>query len=161
MKIKKSTFGIIIAIALLAAAVGVLAALNAKDARERASVRNDGVFVITSGGQSYTVDYDTLLGAGIKSFTANYGKPAVKKTYHGVPLKTLCNALGIDLSEAKSCVARAADGFSTAVSVDKINDTENVYIAITLDGDGPYRLIVVKDAFNQNWCKLLVELTFK
>ena len=160
MKIKKSSIIIMAVIAVLIIMIAVLAALNYNDAKARAERLADAAFIIQAGGQSFTVDYEMLKDAGIQEFTADKrsgGKPAVTINYQGVPLKNLCEKLEIEVA---NCTAYAADGYAVGVSADKINDAENVYIALDND-DGPYVLVVVKDPFSQYWCKYLSEIVFK
>ena len=174
MRIQKSTVIIGIVIILLAGAVAVLAVLNYGAARKFSAVQNDATFVIQANGQSYTVDFSILQDTGIQDFNADKksgGNPAVKTEYQGVPLKKLCDKLKIDISGAKSCVALAADGYTVSLSIDKVNDTDNAFIAIGQNGeplakkedggDGPYMIVAVKDTFSQNWCKYLSEIVFK
>ena len=165
---------IIFVLIFLTAAVAALAVLNQGEAQKLAARQSDATFVIKAGGVSYEITYDILQAAGIQNFNADKksgGKPAVRIKYQGALLKDLCDSLGIDLSDAKSCVALAADGYAVAVSIDKINEPANVFVASGENGaplqkkddggDGPYMIVVVKDPFSQNWCKYLSEIIFE
>jgi hypothetical protein len=179
-KIKKSSVIIISVLLFLAVMTAVLAALNYNGAQERAQRQHDATFVITAGEQSYIIDLDIMREVGIRDFTAERrsgGNPAVTVNYQGVPLKDLCDKLGIKLSDFSgfnnfdSCVAFAADGYTVAVAMDKVSDPENVFIATGENGellkkmedggDGPYMMVIVKDPFSQFWCKYLSEIVFK
>ena len=99
------------------------------------------------------------------------GKPAVTVEYQGVPLIKICEKLQLDISDVENCSAFAADGYVSVISVTKVCDPENVFIVTGQNGealvkkddggDGPFMLVVVKDPFNQSWCKYLSELTFE
>ena len=55
------------------------------------------------------------------------------------------------------------DGYAAALSMDKVMDDDNVYLAYKRDGEllgtktdggnGPYQLIISKDKFSQYWVK--------
>jgi hypothetical protein len=171
---KKSTLAITATVVVLMVMIIVLAALNDERAQELAARQDDATFVIRTGGEVFTVDFQTLQEAGIRTFTATRrggGATAAQVSFQGVPLTVLCGWLGIDLSNVGSVVALAADGFSSVVSGDQARDMENVFIATAENGivlakrdeggDGPYMLVVAKDTFSQNWCKFLSELIIR
>jgi len=171
---KKSTLAILVTVAALTVAVAVLAVLNADSARQLASRQDDATFIIRTDNRVITVDFQTLQEAGIRHFAATRrggGLSAVEVAFQGVPLTALCAFLGIDLSSIQSVTALAADGFSSVVSGGQVRDAGNVFIATAEDGvplatreqggDGPYMLVVAKDAFSQYWCKYLSELIIR
>jgi hypothetical protein len=173
MKINKSNAAILAVVILLSLMVAALAVLNYNDARERAARQHDATFIIQADGQTFIVDYDMLREIGIRDFIAvkRSGGSAVQVNYQGVPLKYICGKLGIGLADISGAAAFAADGYTVAVSIDKINDPENVFIATGENGvllknkenggDGPYMLVIVKDPFAQFWCKYLSEIIFR
>jgi len=173
MKIKKSSIAILLAVIFLTVIVAVLAALNYNDVQERAARQHDATFIIQVDGQTYFVDYNMLRETGIQDFTATKRSDGsvAQINYQGVPLKKLCDKLGIELGGMSSAVAFAADGYTVAISIDKVNDSENVFIATGENGellkkredggDGPYMIVIVKDTFSQFWCKYLSEIIFK
>jgi len=173
-KISISNIIVISTIFILTAAVVILAVLSGSQNIKRIERQDNAVFVIKADGREYNVTMDIINNIGITDFTAdkkNSGLSPVSVKYQGVPLKTICDELDIDISGFKNCVASAADGFYTSVPIGKVEDEDNVWIAVGLDnksllkredgGDGPYMLVVRKDTFSQYWCKYLVELEFK
>jgi hypothetical protein len=174
---RKSNIIIIITTAVLLSAVVVFAVLNYENvSRVRYLLErfDDATFLIHANGVEYTVNAETLNEAGITDFTASRrssGLAAVTVNYQGVPLAVLCEFLGIDLTDMTSCVAMAEDGFFVSIAMDKVHDADNVWIAVMLDGeplksradggDGPFLLVVRNDTFSMNWCKYLLEITFR
>jgi hypothetical protein len=156
---KKQTLAILLSIAILTAAVIVLAVTNAIINKGRVADGDKSTFIV----QGQTVDRELMDKIGLQTISANKksdGKPAAAVEYQGTLLLNICNHLGIDIADMKSCVAMAADGYSTVVSVEKVNEPDNIFIVLDED-EGPFIMVVAKDPFSQNWCKYLVELTFK
>jgi len=155
---KKSTIIIYAVIFSLTAAIVVLGVLH-----WQSLPKNTGCFVVKTGGAEYSVNEGTLQKIGIVNFTAkkkSSGKPAVDTEYRGVPWLALARELGIDQGSVKRCVATASDGFVSAVPMAKMNQPDNVFIAIT-EEDGPFLLIIKNDTFSQYWCKHLCEMSFQ
>jgi len=169
LKIPISNIIIISTIFILTVAVVILAVINNSQDKQKLERQDNAEFVIKANGQEYTVTMDIINDIGVRNFTAD--KKTVAVNYQGVPLKLICDALGIDISNAKNCIASAADGYYTSVPISKINDKDNAWVAAGQDneplprredgGDGPYMLVISKDTFSQYWCKYLIEIEFK
>jgi len=150
---KKSNIILCSVIFALTAAVIVLGVLHWRSLPKS----NDG-FTVKINGEEYNVGQDVLQSIGIIDFTAK--KKNVETKYQGVPWLALAEKLDIKTDGAKSCVAKASDGYVSAVPIAKMNQPDNVYIAIT-EEDGPFLLVIKNDAFSQYWCKHLVEMSFQ
>lgn len=93
---------------------------------------------------------------------------AVEQNYTGVQLKDILNKYNINLSNKKSIILSAVDGYSVAYSVEEVLLDKNVYITYKQDGKylkskdeygrGPYESIVVSDKFSNRRCKWLTKI---
>jgi hypothetical protein len=152
---KKQSLAILLSFAILSAAVIVLAVIN----KGLLADGDKSTFIV----QGHTVSRELMEAIGLQTVSANKksdGKPAFAVEYQGVPLINICDHLGIDITGMKSCVALASDGYSTVVSVAKVNEQDNIFIVLD-EGEGPFMMVVAKDPSSQYWCKYLQELTFK
>ena len=164
--------GILCALTAVAVVFGIL---NYNQMQIRLERIDGATFVIIAHGQEHVVTVDVLNEMGLQSFTANRrssGMPVpVEAHFAGVPLADLCTFLGIDISDAAGIVAAAADGFHVGIGIDRVLDNTNVWIAAMEDGVplasreeggiGPFMLVVRHDTFSQNWCRYLIEITFR
>jgi hypothetical protein len=158
-------------IAVLAAAVALLAMLNSQGLSPNG--QSEAVDV-TYLDQSETFDIAYLKGFEKTTFTANLdtnGQAAVEKSFGGVPLMTVLEDKGFDISAASRIVFKAADGYSTVVTREEMMDTDNIYVVYERDGKpsgamaqggtGPIEIVIKKDAFSQRWCKYLAEINIQ
>ncbi len=103
---------------------------------------------------------------GEVEFDANLktsGNGPIEQKYVGVPLKTIIENAGVKLDENSVAVVSAIDGYSVALTMDKLLDEGNVYLAYICEGEligtkaeggkGPYQMVISKDPFSQFWCK--------
>lgn len=164
-KVEKYILPIIIII--LVVIIGILALVNKDTFKEKAQLNNDAIFTVMEKGleiKSYTMEDIAKLGE--TTFKANLkssGKDPVEYEYSGVLLKTLLEDAGVSTSDKDSGIVTAIDGYVVAISIDKILDDSNVYLAYKKmgeligtraeGGDGPYQMIISKDQFSQYWCK--------
>ncbi len=154
-------------IMVLAVILGVTGFLNRGAASEKAALNENAVFkVFVNGEEILSRSMGEIQALGESDFHANLktnGKEAVEHQYTGVLLKTILEDSGVDLQNAKGVVVSAVDGYAVSVSMEKILDEDNVYLAYKRDGEpigtrdeggkGPYQMIIRKDAFSQHWCK--------
>lgn len=154
-------------IVVLVIIIGVLAIMNKETFEEKAQLNNDAIFSVMDGGEevrSYTMDEIAALGE--TTFKANLkssGNDPVAYEYTGVLLKKILVDAGVSFESKESAIVSAIDGYVVAISMEKILDDDNVYLAYKRmgeligtreeDGDGPYQMIISKDKFSQYWCK--------
>lgn len=157
-------FGIIIGLAVILGATGFM---NRGSASEKAALNENAVFkVLVNGEEVVSRNMVEIQALGESEFQANLktnGKEAIDYQYTGVLIKTILEDAGVDLQDAKGVVVSAVDGYAVSVSMEKILDEDNVYLAYKRDGEpigtredggkGPYQMIIRKDAFSQYWCK--------
>jgi hypothetical protein len=157
-------FGIIIGLAVI---LGVTGFMNRGSASEKAALNENAVFkVLVNGEEVVSRNMVEIQALGESEFQANLktnGKEAIEYQYTGVLIKTILEDAGVDLQDAKGVVVSAVDGYAVSISMEKIMDEDNVYLAYKRDGEligtredggkGPYQMIIRKDAFSQFWCK--------
>lgn len=147
--------------------IGVLALINKDTFEEKAQLNNDAIFSVMEKGleiKSYTMDEIAKLGE--TTFKANLkssGNDPVEYEYSGVLLKTILEDAGVSYEDKNSAIVSAIDGYVVALSIEKLLEDDNVYLAYKRggqligtreqDGDGPYQMIISKDQFSQYWCK--------
>jgi len=166
---KKSTIAVIAVLAALAIAVAVLAVLNSKTAAEKKPLLRDASFVILDGRTADGTELARVSAAdiealGLREIEANYkksGKEPETRHYTGVPFAEILRARGIDPAAFGSAVFSAADGYASALPIEKALDEENCFIVIDHGDEGPLRMVLPKDRFSQNWCKMLTDVTLK
>jgi len=172
----KNNRTLIIIIIALIAVIGITAFLNQDENTKKTALNSEAIFEVTQNEQimaTYTMT--DIQAMGEKKFAATLkssGNDPVDHTYVGVPLITILESAGIDdLSGKSSIVVSAIDGYMVSVDIEKVLDSENVYLAYMKDdeligtreegGDGPYRLIISKDQFSQYWCKYAYSVEVK
>lgn len=164
-KLKKFILPIIIVILVLI--IGVLAMVNKDTFSEKAQLNNDAIFAVMDAGveiKTYTMSEISALGE--TTFKANLkssGNDPIEYEYTGVLLKTILEDAGLSFENKDSAIVSAIDGYVVAVSMEKLLDDSNVYLAYKRageligtredGGDGPYQMIISKDQFSQYWCK--------
>jgi len=158
-KWKKSTIAVIVVLAVLAAGVAVLAVLNGKNAAEKKQLLDEAVFLIIANGTEHGVTMEDIGALGPREIEANYkksGKDPEMRVYTGVPFAAVLRLKGIDTGGLSSAVFSAADGYSSILPMEDALD--ECYIAIDDGGDGPFRMILPKARFSQDWCKMLTDV---
>jgi len=161
---KKSTIAVIAVLVILAIGVAVLAVLNGRQAAPKQQLRSDAAFLIIAGGTEHRVTMEDIEALGPREIEANYkksGKEPETRTYMGVPFAEILRAKDIGPAQFSSAAFTASDGYASALPMEKALDEENCFIVIDAGDDGPFRMILAKDQFSQNWCKLLTDVTLK
>lgn len=163
----KQTKGIITVLVIVGIILGLSVYLGQDDLARRTQLNNDAVFTVVDGGKeqaAYTMEEIQALGE--QRFTANLkssGQAPVEYTYHGVLMKDILEDAGVELNGKNSALVTAVDGYVVSVSMDKLMEKDNVYLAYMREGEllgtyeeggrGPYMMIIRKDKFSQYWCK--------
>ena len=168
---KKNTKTVIIVMAVLVAAVGILAWLNRDSIAQKKTAQQSGTFFISANGRQYNVSMEGVLMLSPRSFRVNAKSSTTdytEKEFTGVSLKVLLDHTDVDYSTAGSINFIAADGYASAISISDALDEDNCFIVFEEDGkplgtkesggSGPFRMIMAKDEFAQRWCKFLLEI---
>ena len=164
LMMKKSTIVVIAVIAALAIGVAVLAVLNGRDAAGKKQLREDAVFVIVAGDVEYRVTMEDFLSLEQREFEAIYkksGKDPETRYFTGAPFAELLQLKGIDPAGFTVAAFGAADGYTSAITMEDALDAARCFIAADDGADGPFRMILPLDQFSQRWCKLLTDVTLK
>ncbi len=162
MKLKLT--GVII---LLIVIIAVLAYINKDTLVEKQQLNNDAIFVVLDkGNEIASYNMDQIITFGENKFKANLkadGKESVEYEYTGVLLKAILEDAGVEFDGKETAIISAIDGYVVAVSIEKLMEDDNVYLAFKREGDwlatreeggrGPYQMIIRKDKFSQYWCK--------
>jgi len=169
---KKIVLFIILGLAVI---VGISAYLNRGNIKAKNESQESATISFKSNGsEAAKKDMNFIKSLDKSSFSANLkanGKQAVKHTYTGVPLKKVFEALKISLDGKSQVIVTAADGYASVLTVNEVNEDDNVYLAYEIDGkplgtkkdggSGPFEIIIRKDAFSQRWCKFVSEVELK
>lgn len=129
----------------------------------------------------YTME-EILEIVDVEDFIAIYDTSSsdpVEKTYTGIELKELINALDINLQDARTITFKASDGVNKLYSQQDVVQSNNVFIAFKVEGEyfnlgidplastktaedgGPFVVIKVSDIHSQSRCKMLVEIVIE
>jgi len=127
--------------------------------------------VLVDGNNEIYIGFNDICnynGEDFKAVLDTATTDAVEQNYTGVQVKDILNRYNINLSDKKSIVISAVDGYSVAYSVDEVLLDKNVYITYKKDGKylknkdaggrGPYESIVVSDKFSNRRCKWLTKI---
>lgn len=164
---KKSNIVLISIVCLLVMVIGVTAYLNSENVAVKTQLNNDAIFVICEDGEELaSYNMSEIQAMGEVTFKANLksnGKDPVSYEYTGVLLKTVLENSGLSFEDKSAVVVSAIDGYVVSVSIDKVLEDDNVYLAYMQEGQligtrekggkGPYQMIISKDPFSQYWCK--------
>ena len=154
-------------IVILAVILGGTGFLNRGATAEKAALNENAVFkVLVNGEEIVSRNMVEIQALGEAEFEANLktsGKDPISYEYSGVLLKTILEDAGVDLQGAKGVVVSAVDGYAVSITMDKIMEDGNIYLAYKRNGEligtreeggkGPYQMIISKDLFSQYWCK--------
>ncbi len=180
MSKKKSVIVLVVVIAVLGIAVGVLAALNAGDVAYKKELEMNAVYEIKIGEDTYKISMDNMLALAPVTFSAVLDTSVTDPedvNFVGVELKKVFESVGVDISGAGTVEIRSLDGYTSALSEEEILQDDNVYITIAEEvigqdgqitqealktksegGMGPYLMIVKSSQFSQRWCKFVQEV---
>ncbi|MFA6866367.1 MAG: hypothetical protein WCR54_02500 [Clostridia bacterium] len=180
-KLSKTTIIAIVIVAVLVVAFAIFLPLYISHNKDNQALYHDQKIAFYDGDTLLgEYDYDHLCTlATYEEFNAIYDTSttdAQHKTYSGVELINILEAMKIDL-EGKTCVRfSASDGASNVYSIDDLRKENNVFIADKVNGKsfvqgidptlnkakyedgGPYVVIRASDRFSQYRIKLLVKV---
>lgn len=139
---------------------------------EKQQLNNDAMFsVVYQGEQLALFNMEEIQAMGEQDFKANLktsGKEPIPYTYTGVLLKSILETAGVDIDSMDKAVIYAIDGYAVSLDIEKLMDSENIYLAYMREGEligsreeggkGPYQMIISKDQFSQHWCKYAFEI---
>jgi hypothetical protein len=163
---------ILIVIIVLAAILAISIFINNSNNQESIMKYMDEKVVFKENGEIIsTLTMEDIIDFGKVDFevikdTSN--TDPTPYTYSGILLNDLLKEIDIELTKYEVVVCSAVDGFASAISMDKVMEDDNVYLAYEVDGkplgtkedrgEGPFMIIISKDQFAQNWCKYLIEV---
>ncbi|HAE43284.1 MAG TPA: hypothetical protein DCG34_10280 [Clostridiales bacterium] len=164
--------GIIIALATISAAAILL---NRDNVVANKELNNNAIFVVLNDGKEVTsFNMSEIQAIGEVEFNATLrssGSEPKEHVYTGVLLKSIFANANISIEGKDAVIVTAADGYTVAVTIDKLMDDDNVYLAYKKDGElsgtkedggsGPYQMIIRKDPFSQFWCKFAISAELK
>lgn len=164
---KKNNIIILVTIVLLVAVLAVTYFMNQDDIEYKIELNKDAIFEVMYQGEVVSsFNMEEIAAMGEVTFSANLkssGNDPVAHEYTGVLLKTIFTEAGLDLEGKSSATVMAIDGYAAAITMDKLMEDDNVYLAYMRDGEllgtkedggnGPYQLIISKDKFSQYWVK--------
>jgi hypothetical protein len=173
-QMKKQTVIVIVCLAVLAAAVGILLYLSRDTISDGRTAQEEKSITFTENGEEVSVLYwEDITALESETFEAVLRSSSARPrtvTYEGVEIHTLMAAAGIDIS-GKSLEFIGADAYAASVTVDEATEEGEIYVVYSADGqqlgsreeggDGPYQLVIVNDHFSQRWCKYLSEVVVK
>lgn len=171
---RKSKIIIIISTVILAVVVVVFAILNMKGANEKRILEKNAEFVITCNGESKTLNMEQVLSLNPKEFKAIMDTSTTLPTeveFTGVEFKTLFDFCKFNLDGKSSVEVTSLDGYASALTIDEINMTDNVFLCIKMNGLplgkksenglGPYLMVINSAKYSQRWCKFVGEIEIK
>lgn len=167
---KRAVIIVCAVLVVLAAAIGVLAYLNApKDLEE-------GQLVLVKGEStlaSWTMEELKALPAveTYKEITSS-NHAGDSGTFRGVALHTLLGGVGEEaLAGVTKVYVYAQDGYTTSYKLSEVSGSDDFLLAYSKDGQGlgtmnnngtgPLRLVVVSDEFGTRSCKYVYKIEIK
>lgn len=162
-------------VAVLVLIISVTLAMNSETAEERKALNEGAKFVIKLNSEEVKVyTLKEIMEFGVVDFEANLktnGKVAEKHNYTGVLLKDIYDSLDVDYNDFSVLEITAADGYTVMLSVTKLIEEGNIYLAYMRDGEvigsmdeggkGPIQMIISKDSISQYWCKYAISADLK
>lgn len=169
----KKKYVLIIVIAVLVVAVAALAIANrattlALDAEETEAV-------ITIDGEK-VAEFDlewlkTLEKVTFDDHIKENGEPKRDVSFTGVELKTVIDAIGVDISQCSAVAFRGRDSYMSASSIEEMYKNGKVYIVYernglqtlgkSMGGTGPMEIVITNEVFSMRNCKFLIEIAFE
>lgn len=160
---------------------GVLLVLQLKENKKNKELYETSKIkiIITGEEHEYTFEELSSLSQPVE-FNAVYkpsNKNPITKTYTGIELRLVLEALGCDMDSIGQVVFTAQDGLQKVYRASDVKKVNNVYIAYLVNGKpfnkgidplayskeqedgGPYVVIKAEDQVSQNRVKLLVEIS--
>jgi len=167
MSVKKSNTIVYLVLCLLLVSVIVLAFLNRGDRELSRVLEENREFQIRLGGEyAATVSLKMLLDLSPREFTTSFATSIAASrdvTLRGVELRSLLDAMGIDITNAAHIVVSGLDGYHSALTLAETIQEEHIYICFAMDGEilktrseggfGPFLMVLRGSRFAQRWCK--------
>lgn len=145
--------------------------LNAGSLSSKKASQDNATFTIKSGDQTCTVDMNSIKSMAKQTFDANIkanGKAPAKHSFTGVPMKTIFENKKVNTDGKTKVIVKAADGYTSAITMDETMQDNNVYMVYEMDGkplgkkdnggSGPFEMVIRSDQFSQRWCKFVLEV---
>lgn len=96
------------------------------------------------------------------------GNKPVETEYKGIEMSKLFSSLDLDISQVEKITFNASDGYRIILSIEEINEPNNVYLTFERDGkpmkskrqggNGPFQLVIRRDPFSQRWIKHIEDI---
>jgi len=166
----KQTKIIVAVLIILIPAVIVLAIINRENVSERIALQESGTFLVTAFDYTHVVSLDDLIAIGVTNISSH--PRGVERNFTGVPVMTIFEFLGIDLTQAegrRALVFTSLDGFATSITLNEAMDTSNAFVAFEENGEplgtraegglGPFMIVMALDSFPNRWARYLMEIT--
>lgn len=160
---------------------GVLLFLQLQENKENKALYESSSVKIIIAGEEHELSFEELSALSTPvGFDAVYkpsNKSPITKTYTGIELRAVLEALGCDLDSINQVVFTAQDGLQKVYRASDVIKENNVYITYLVNGEpfnkgidpmayskeqedgGPYVIIKAEDQVSQNRVKLLVEIS--
>lgn len=165
---RRSTKPILIITIALLIAVPVFAYVNASNSEDSA----DGYSLTVSreGKIIDTYSFDEIMAmksVDVKKEILSAKHADESGTFRGVPLEEILNHTDPEImKECTKFISRAGDSYSSALSLEDLNETANVLVVYEKDGkklkpfkeggSGPMRLIIMSDTYGNRCTKYLI-----
>ncbi|HKL43313.1 MAG TPA: molybdopterin-dependent oxidoreductase [Clostridia bacterium] len=167
----KNTKTLIIIILILVGISSTGLYLNKDNIKRNKELNEKAIFEIYDSGEfltAYTMKEIREMGEEKFEATLDTSSTQAKAyEYTGVLLKKIFKAADLEIHNRELVAVTGADGYTVALSINKVIENDNVYLAYKREGislgtredggNGPYQLIIRKDQFSQNWCKYVVK----
>lgn len=160
--------GIIAALMLITV---ILALINGRD---MSGADGSIIEIIADGVKVAELDYDDVSAMNsveIKKTLRSGSGSDEEGVFTGVPLENVILYAYPSADDADSVTVKATDGFTASYDKDELNDENNVILVYKKDGkalksaknggSGPFRIIVMKDAFGNRSVKYLCRIEIK
>ena len=158
---------LILIIGLLIVISTIAIVMNKEDVEEKSELNENAIFIIMEDDvEIASYNMSQIKEIGEKSIVATLDTSTSEPEdfeYTGVLLKNVFTHAGVSLVDKEAVIVAAVDGYTIAISMEKLMDEDNVYIVYKKEGEllgtreeggkGPYQIIIIKDQFSQYWCK--------
>ena len=150
----------------------ILALINGRDV---SGIDGSIIEIIADGVKVAELDYDTVSAMNsveVKKTLRSGSRSDEEGVFTGVPLENVILYVYPSAADyADSVTVKATDGFTASYDKDELNDENNVILVYKKDGkalksaknggSGPFRIIVMKDAFGNRSVKYLCRIEIK
>ena len=143
--------------------------LNRGDGELKRALEENREFQICIDGEyAATVSLRTLYDLDFQEFTTALATSTAAPRdaiLQGVELRSLFEALEIDVSEASYIIVSGLDGYYSTLTRAEVESEEVIYVCFSMDGEilktrseggyGPFMMVIRGSRFAQRWCKYL------